>query len=82
MELVVGGLPGECPGEAMAVRQGGIDLPTRVVVLEPDRHMTDLGQPAHDVPSVGCHQVREVGGALRSGQPEQDVHVAVRRHFA
>ena len=60
----------------------GVDLRARVVVLEHDRHLAHVRQPAHGGARVGCHQVREVRCALRRRQAEADVDVPLRRHDA
>ena len=81
-EVVVDGLTRERAGEALAAPDRGVDLLACVVVLELDRHVADLGQPAHDLARVGCHQEREVRRALWRGQPQDDLDIAVGADLA
>ena len=62
--------PGNAPAKPLAARERGVDLVAGVVVLEHDRHLAHLRQPAHGVARVGRHQEREVRRALRRRQAQ------------
>jgi len=81
VEMIVLRLARKRPGEPSSSRHGGVDLVAGVVVLQPDLDPADVGQPAHDIARVGCHQIREVGSALRRREPEHDLDVADGRHL-
>ena len=78
VELALG-LPRKGLPESLAPPDRSVDLIARVVVLEDDRDVADLRQPAHGVACVGGHEVREVRRALRRRQPQPDVDVPLGR---